>query len=343
MKSIPIIDGHIDLAWNYCALNRFFIDSIEKKQIEENKYIIAQEGKCSVGFPEMRRGNVRILFGTIWVETKESLYPSVGPKYHSMVEAKLFAQRQFQYYRKLEQEYNIKLVTNVKMLRDVLYSSEYQCGIIPIIEGADFIENADDLQYWRDLGVKIYAPIWQKNQFGGCSEFGDGLTEAGEKFIAELNNGRNIIDIAHMSKKSADRVLLTSSSIVINTHTACKHFVNNDRLIDDFQIHAIHKLNGVIGLMTWNKQLKSNNSVSLDDYIDHIDYISDITGSVENIAIGSSMDGGYGTESLPIGMKSIESLNLIGDKMLSRGYCTDDIENVFFKNWERILKQALNQ
>lgn len=342
MKNIPIIDGHIDLAWNYFALKRSFVDSIEKKQSEEADYIVAQEGKCSVGLPEVSRGNVRILFATIWVETKDSLYPSLGPKYHSIAQAKLLAQQQYQYYLELERNNNIKLVANFNTMEHILTSSEYQCGIVPIVEGADFIENIDDLRFWRDMGVKIYAPIWQKNQFGGCSEFGDGLTNLGIRFIEELNNGRDIVDIAHMSKKAADRVLSMSNAIVINSHTACRHFVDSNRLTDDFQIKAINKLEGVIGLMTWNKKLKSNKTVLVDDYVDHIDYISNITGTIENIAIGSSMDGGYGAESLPADMESIESLNIIGDRMLSRGYSINDVEHVFFKNWKRILSKTFS-
>ena len=59
------------------------------------------------------------------------------------------------------------------------------------------------------------------------------------------------------------------------------------RLISDWQIQQIHRRNGVIGLMTWKQKLKQKSYVDINDFVDHICYIADLTGSVDNIAIGS--------------------------------------------------------
>lgn len=194
-----------------------------------------------------------------------------------------------------------------------------------------------DLNYWINNGIKIIAPIWQKNQIGGCAELGGGLTNFGRKLIKCMSDENIMIDISHMSDEAAHSTFDCSNGIIINSHTCCRHFIDSERLISDWQIKQIHRRNGVIGLMTWRQKLKQKSSVGINDFVDHISYIADLTGSVNNIAIGSSMDGGYGVESLPNGMKSIESLNMLQDEMIKRKFSEQEIEAVLYKNWSRVF------
>lgn len=341
MKKNPIIDGHIDLAWNWLALNRLFEDSVELKGNKDTEETKQYEGIASVGFPEIKQGNIRIIFGTIWVETANSLHPSLGPKYDTAEESIALAKKQYDYYFDLcKKNEDISLIKDYQTVSRILSSDEFHLGIVPIIEGADFIYNLDDLNYWLDLGIKIIAPVWQRNQFGGCSELGGGITAEGKNFISNLTKFNCVIDIAHMSQQMSDTVLNESDTVIVNTHTACKHFVNDARLITDSQIRKINERNGVIGLMTWGSKLSNRPSVSLTDLINQIEHIANITGTMDNVAIGSSMDGGYGRENLPCGIDNIGALDKIGEAMLSYGFKDSDIESVLYKNWQRVLQYA---
>lgn len=337
MKQIPIIDGHIDLAWNYIAIGRRFEDSIDIKHSNDRKEIVKTEGLASVGFPEVQKGNIRIIFATIWVETDKSLYPTIGPKYTTISEAVNFAKKQYQYYMSLCNKNGFTFITSREEFESVICSQTYKFGIVPIIEGADFIYDKSDLNYWIENGIKIIAPIWQKNQIGGCAELGGDLTTFGKNLIKYMSKKKMIIDISHMSDEATRSTFDCFEGTIINSHTCCRHFIDSERLISDWQIQQIHKRNGVIGLMTWSQKLKEKSVVDINDFVDHIYYIADLTGSVDNIAIGSSMDGGYGAESLPKGMESIESLNLLQEVMMKRRFSERDIEAVFFKNWLRIF------
>lgn len=337
MKQIPIIDGHIDLAWNYIAIGRRFEDSINIKHSNDGKEIVKTEGQASVGFPEIQKGNIRIIFATIWVETDKSLFPTIGPKYTTISEAVNLAKQQYQYYRSLCDENGFIFITSREEFESVICSQPYKLGIVPIIEGADFIFDKSDLNYWIENGIKIIAPIWQKNQIGGCSELGGDLTTFGKSLVKYMSEKKMIIDISHMSDEATRSTFDCFEGIIINSHTCCRHFVDSKRLISDWQIQQIHKRNGVIGLMTWKQKLKEKSVVDINDFVDHICYIADLTGSISNIAIGSSMDGGYGVESLPRGMESIESLNLLQDKMIKRRFSEQDIEAVLYKNWLRVF------
>lgn len=341
MNKIPIIDGHLDLAWNSIALNRCFEDSVEIKHEKEPISITDVEGVASVGFPEIKAANIRVLFSTIWVETSKSINPSLGSKYCNINEARCQAEEQYNYYISLCKNNGYKLIRTKIELENILDSDKYCLGLIPLIEGVDFVNSLDDMNLWLEKGIKLIAPIWQKNQFGGCSELGGGLTPKGVNLVKFLSKKNVIIDIAHMSDEAVDDVFKNYDGMVINSHTACRAYINEKRLICDNQIKMIRDRNGVIGLMTWKQKLNSGTNITLNDYIDHICHILSITGNVDNIAIGSSMDGGYGVESLPKEMNSIQSLELLKDAMQKRGFSYQEIEKIMYKNWERILMQVL--
>lgn len=341
MIALPVIDGHIDIAWNYTALGRRFEDPVKVKHKKDKKHIVDTEGYAAVGFPEAKSGNVRLIFGTIWVESEKSVYPTAGKKYKSYIDAQSMAINQLDYY-KLLNSLGIQLVVTTEQLIDILFSKQYQIGIVPLIEGADFIRNKNDLDFWYSQGIRIIAPVWQRNQYAGCSELGGGLTYSGQQFIRCLEERKIIIDIAHMSDESAEMTFEQASGIVINSHTACRHFVRGERQINDRQIVHIHQRGGVIGIMTWCSKLKSNKQVTTSDYVDHIAYIADLTGCMKNVAIGSSMDGGYGVESLPKGMKNIESLETIADEMIRRNFSEQDVRSVLYNNWCRVLQSTFD-
>lgn len=123
-------------------------------------------------------------------------------------------------------------------------------------DGVRQMMDDNDLDFWYKQGIRIIAPVWQKNQYAGCSEFGGGLTPAGRWFIRKLSEYKIIIDVAHMSDRAVDMTFEQTDGIIINSHTACRHFTGGERLISDRQIMQIHDRSGVIGIMTWDRKLK---------------------------------------------------------------------------------------
>ena len=74
---------------------------------------------------------------------------------------------------------------------------------------------------------------------------------------------------------------------------------------------------------------------------DHIDYVCQLAGNSQHAAIGSDLDGGFGTEQCPTGMDRISDLQKLDGFLASRGYSSEDIDAIFHGNWIRILRQAL--
>ncbi len=79
--------------------------------------------------------------------------------------------------------------------------------------------------------------------------------------------------------------------------------------------------------------------VNLNRLIDHYDHICQIAGNADHIAIGSDLDGAFGTEQSPFDLDTIADLQKLPGLLKQRGYSEADIEKVLHGNWLRFLRK----
>ena len=87
------------------------------------------------------------------------------------------------------------------------------------------------------------------------------------------------------------------------------------------------------------RKLLADNPIYVASYtriVDHIDHIKQVTGTVDNIGIGSDYDG---VPFLPAGMNGMEDLVLVTYEMLKRGYSEIEIKKVLGENMLRAMTQ----
>ena len=79
----------------------------------------------------------------------------------------------------------------------------------------------------------------------------------------------------------------------------------------------------------------------MDDLIPHVEHIADLAeGSLDNIAIGTDMDGGFGAEITPTDVDTIADVPGFADVLLKRGYSETIAANVLSGNALRMLRDA---
>jgi membrane dipeptidase len=78
----------------------------------------------------------------------------------------------------------------------------------------------------------------------------------------------------------------------------------------------------------------------LNSLIDNYDHICQIAGNANHIAIGSDLDGAFGTEQSPYDLDTITDLQKLPDLLKQRGYSQADINSILHGNWLRFLKKA---
>jgi membrane dipeptidase len=84
----------------------------------------------------------------------------------------------------------------------------------------------------------------------------------------------------------------------------------------------------------------SNTLVSLNEYVDQIDHVCQVTGSPRHAAIGTDLDGGYGREQCPHDLDTIADLQRVPELLRGRGYADADVEAIVFGNWIELLARA---
>lgn len=64
-------------------------------------------------------------------------------------------------------------------------------------------------------------------------------------------------------------------------------------------------------------------------------------GDLLHAGIGTDFDGGFGLQSIPLGLDSIADLQLVSAKLIERGYTEGDAANILGGNWLRFLRKNL--
>mgnify|MGYP000986167640 FL=1 len=80
--------------------------------------------------------------------------------------------------------------------------------------------------------------------------------------------------------------------------------------------------------------------VTLETVVDHIDHVCQLAGNADHAAIGSDLDGGYGTEQTPKDVDTIYDLQRIPGLLRARGYSAESIEKIMYRNWVDLFSRA---
>ena len=165
-----------------------------------------------------------------------------------------------------------------------------------------------------------------------------------------------ILDVSHTSDESVRQELEIFEGPVIATHQNCRSITPGERQFPDHQIKSVIERGGVIGhsmdtYMLWNKEIDwsnipparpfSKDEVTLENYVDHIDYVCQLAGNSLHAAIGGDTDGQGGMIGAPYEIDTVADYQKIVQLLEQRGYENEDIENIMYKNWQRFFELYL--
>jgi membrane dipeptidase len=258
----------------------------------------------------------------------------------------------------------------VESLSDILQAkAERKLGLIMGFQGASPIE--DDVAYltiFKKLGLRIMGIAYdQRNLLGyGCREPEDrGLTAFGINAIKEANRLGILIDGSHTGVKTSIDAMKVSSKPVVFTHSNVRALTEHQRNLTDEQIDLIGECNGVIGISTHSTFVRRQPGVrpSLDDLIDHIEYIIKRIG-VDHVGVGTDMVNvetlaekvssvtftrivapGFHTDAGGGGrfvedFDSVEGFSNLTRGLIRRGYSDEDILKILGGNWLRVFRDV---
>ena len=148
---------------------------------------------------------------------------------------------------------------------------------------------------------------------------------------------------------------------------------DNPRNITNEQIKSCAAKNGIIGLSPWGPMVMKTGQTkrpTVDDFIDHIDYVVQMLGSTDNIGVGTDMSlgtypdheydpwgspdykdvtGGYNkyvTPNIRSPLRMVEGFSNYAEvlkfveKLKKRGYSESDAQKILGENYMRVFNQV---
>ena len=324
-------------------------------EIRKDEAGMKQKGRAmnTVAFPEMRKGEVFICLVTLIARVKSKTVDG----YRSKEIAYAVAQGQLAYYRIVESQGLIRIISNRESLDS--HVKEWQMspdstplGFVLAMEGADPIINPDQLDFWWSNGLRVLSLThYGENCYAHGTGSSGGLKPLGRELLERMASLGMVLDVTHLSEESFWDVIDVFEGELIASHSNCRSLVPGDRQLSDEQIKALIDRDAVIGVALdawmlypgWIKGVTSNEVVSLEAVIDHIDHICSLAGDMRHVAVGSDLDGGFGKEQCPHDLDTIVDLQKIPKLLEKRGYTGEEIKNIMYGNWLRKLKKALPQ
>jgi len=304
-----------------------------------------------VDIPKYIQGNVKLVFAAIFpgVETfrpeesrkLEEIYgkwlPAVGYRVPQTIVFEHFTI----YYRLAESYEEFTIVETVSDVEKVLGENR-KVGLLVHMEGAEAIDDPYDLVLLKRLGLRSIGLTWNyNNKYGsGCGTKKDfGLTPEGEELVRMANKLGIIIDLAHASKKTTLEAIEASSKPVMISHANVRKFVDTPRNVDDEILEALSRNKGVIGLSVIGPLIAKKPKPSLDDLVQHYLYIYERYGA-DIIAIGTDFMGLLGLPA-PEGLESIDKIQSLLEKLMSKGLSDSDLRKIAYENALRIIKSNI--
>jgi len=207
------------------------------------------------------------------------------------------------------------------------------------------------------LGVRVIQITYnEKNAVGdGCTEITDcGLSKFGKEMILKMNTIGMVVDLSHVGYRTAMEAIDVSKDPVIFSHSNANSVCPSKRNLKDDQIKALAQNRGVIGINAFPAFVKKNGP-TLDDLIDHIDYIANLVG-IDHIGIGfdfaqeSSEEYkafGYDPEVYPLppwtyprDIDDVSKTPNLTSGLLTRGYSESDIRKILGDNFIRVFSEV---
>lgn len=353
-----LIDAHLDLAMNALEWNRDLTQPlVDIRQREMGMRDRPDRGKGTVCFPELRKGKIGLV-----VATQLARYTPPGsslPGWHSPQQAWAMTQAQRIWYKEMEALGELVQITNGTELEAHLAlwnetdtpDEQKPIGYILSLEGADSLVDSSYLHKAYEYGLRAI----------GLSHFGPGryapgtkmegpITPLGRELLKEMSDLNLILDVTHLTDEGFDQALDAYQGPVWASHHNVRQLVPTQRQLTDGQIGRLIERGAVIGGMLdcWAMDIRFIDTISdpwqlnirLENLVDHWDHICQIAGNSEHVAIGSDLDGIFGTEQSPWDMNSIADLQKYEAILTRRGYQQTDIDNIFHGNWLRFLRRT---
>lgn len=256
-KKILTLDSHIDFAPANLTSERNYTQRLDTQ----------------FNLPNMIDGGLGGLFFSIFVgQTREAQNPDAF-KPAGYERAYKLAVEKFEAVQRFTREIapdKIVLASNAADVRRINAQGK-KVALMGVENGYPMGEDLARVKEFYDRGARYMSLTHNGHNQLADSHTGErdgwkwnGLSPLGKQVIAEMNRLGIMIDISHASKESMMQMALLSKAPIIASHSSVRALCNVSRNLDDEQLLALKKTDGVIQIVALGDFVKTTNPDSSD-------------------------------------------------------------------------------
>jgi membrane dipeptidase len=205
----------------------------------------------------------------------------------------------------------------------------------------------------RVVGLVTYRANGAVGSYKVNREYG--LTDLGRTLVREADRLRMVLDVSAISDRGFWDVVDLVDRPIIASHSNATGICGYPGNFSDERLKALKEKNGLIALIANGKLVTTKPTITLGDFVDHIDYIANLIG-VDHVAIGPDIvedtfypietyrrlyaEEGYWSARYPAGFESHSQLPVVTAELLRRGYSDTDVRKILGENLLRVYQQV---
>jgi len=360
LRSVPLIDGHNDLAWE--------IRESKSAPMDVAAYDLRTRTPGHTDLERLKAGQVGAQFWSIYVpgEVKDSGYARIQLE-------------EFDIARRFIARYPDRLA--LALTADDIEREVKRGRIASLLgmEGGHVIENSlGALRAYYDLGARYLTLThnvtldWADAALDSVRH--DGLTDFGREVVREMNRLGMLVDLSHVSPATMSDALDVTQAPVIFSHSSARALTEHPRNVPDSILQRLPRNGGVV-MVTFVPAFVSNEvaqyekreteenerlsaevadtaevsrrmeewraanprpQATLAQVADHIEHVRKVAG-VDHVGLGSDFDG---ITNVPVGLEDVSTFPQLFAELIRRGWSDDDLRKLAGRNVLRVLREA---
>ncbi|HEY7505232.1 MAG TPA: dipeptidase [Gemmatimonadales bacterium] len=358
LRSVPLIDGHNDLAWE--------IRASKTAPMDVAAYDLRTRTPGQTDLERLKAGQVGAQFWSIYVpgEMKDSGYARIQLE-------------QFDIARRFIARYPDRLT--LALTADDI-EREFKRGRVASLlgmEGGHVIENSlGALRAYYDLGARYMTLThnvtldWADAALDSARH--DGLTDFGREVVHEMNRLGMLVDLSHVSPATMSDALDVTQAPVIFSHSSARALTEHPRNVPDSILQRLPHNGGVV-MVTFvpafvsnevalyeKREEEENRRITMEvadtaevtrrmeawtaanprprarlaQVADHIEHIRKVAG-VDHVGLGSDFDG---ITNVPVGLEDVSTFPQLFAELIRRGWSDEDLRKLAGRNLLRVLR-----
>ena len=289
-----------------------------------------KESNLKVDINKLKKGNALAQFFAFFIELQHTEDPFLEFK------------KQYNNFMK-EIEVNNKEIEVVRSFKELTKcNKEGKIGAFLTIEEGEVLDGKiERVKEVYDLGVRLITLTWNYHNKLGYPNCGfqykdEGLTPKGKEIVEYMEELGVIPDCSHLSDGGFYDLVDICKKPFVASHSNSRYVTNHPRNLSDEMIKKLANKGGVMGLNFCADFLGDSEVSSIDEMICHIKHIYNV-GGIDILALGSDFDG-IDNE---VEIRNTSEMMRLSDRLQNEGFKDNEIEKIFFRNTERVLKETL--